>query len=524
MWQPVSSFTSIHVSAALALIPLIWIFAAMLKLKMPVHKAGLTALALSAALALTVWRMPALYALQAVFEGILLGLWPIILVIFAALFTYNMMVRSGSMAVIHSMLSGLSADRRIQALVIAFAFGGFLESVAGFGTAVAIPAGILAAMGFEPLFAAVLCLAANTVPVALGVVGIPIITLAEVTGLPLGELALNAALQLFPMAVLLPVFLIFLTTRSLKGIKGVWLIALASGFAFGAGQLLTAWIVGPELSAVVGSLASLAVLLLWNRRFPVKKPWTFDADRGTKAVPPAVVSFREGLKAWSPYMLILVLVLGTSLLPFLRFLGQAPFAAGFLFYKGPGGKPLTFSLVKNPGTLILIAALIGGLIQRLSIGELLRTARDTLKQISKTIVTVLSIVSIAKLMGYSGMISSVAVSLASLSGSFFPLISPLLGALGTFITGSDTSSNVLFGELQKQTAMQIGAPVSWITAANASGATIGKMISPQSIAIATSATGLAGSEGLILSRTLKYAAVFTALLGALVYLGYLIIR
>jgi lactate permease len=206
------------------------------------------------------------------------------------------------------------------------------------------------------------------------------------------------------------------------------------------------------------------------------------------------------------------------MLPFLDFLSRYPFELKYRFFTGPGGKDVSFQLFTNPGTLILISAVLGGLLQGLTAKKLLITAGKTLKQMAKTIITVASIVALARIMGYSGMISSIASAMSAVTGSYFPLISPFIGALGTFITGSDTSSNVLFGELQKQTALQINSNASWIVAANASGATAGKMVSPQSIAIAATATGLTGSEGKILARTIKYAAIFVALIGLLVYI------
>lgn len=517
MWQPVSPVENILVSAVIALIPIVWIFVGMLKLKLPSYKAGVIALALGVLIGALIWKMPINFIWQAVAEGTALGLWPILWVIFAAILTYNISVKSGGMDRIKEMLSRVSPDRRIQALILAFAFGGFLEAAAGFGTAVAIPASILAALGFEPLFAAVICLVANTIPVAFGAVGIPIITLGKVTGLPLDRLTLYTSLQLLPFVIILPVFLVILTTGSLKGAKGVVGISFVSGIAFGIGQTFTSWAVGPELAAVVGSLLSLTVLIVWVRLFPVKKPWNFLGEEAGVSKEDTNVKFLEGLKAWSPYIIILVLVLATRLMPFLAFLSKPPFVISHRFYYGPGGKPLSFSLITNPGTIIIVSAVLSGIIQGLSLKEMLQTALSTLKQIGKTIVTVISIVSLAKLMGYSGMTSSIAVGLSIITGSFFPLISPLIGALGTFITGSDTSANVLFGELQKQTAIQINSNPEWITAANASGATAGKMISPQSIAIATAATGLSGVEGKILKRTVKYSFAFVVLLGTLVF-------
>lgn len=519
MWNETHPFSNIYITAAIAIIPLLWIFLSMLKFKLSAFKASLVALIISALIAFMVFKMPFHFIGQATLEGMTLGLWPILFVIFAAIFTYNLSVKSGAMGKIKTMLSNISPDRRVQVLILAFAFGGFLEAAAGFGTAVAIPAGILAAMGFEPVFAAVICLVANTIPVAFGAVGIPVITLANLTGLSLHTLTLYIALQLLPFVLILPAFIVILTTGSIKGLRGVIGITAASGIAFGVVQTLVAMMVGPELAAIAGSISSLGVLVFWAKLFPVKQPWSFKGEIIKDTIKYKSIKLKEGLLAWLPYILILVLIL-MSRLPILNFLN---FNFKYQIYSGPGGKPMSFSLASNPGILILLAAILGGVIQKVYLKDMMGIAGKTFKQISKTIITVLSIVSLAKVMGFSGMISSIAQAFSSLTGPFFPLISPLLGALGTFITGSDTSSNVLFGELQKQTAIQIGSNYNWITAANASGATAGKMISPQSIAIATSATGLSGFEGKILARTIKYSLAFVIFMGVLVYVVNLVI-
>ena len=506
------------VTAVIAAIPILLIFAGMLKLKLPSHKAGIISLGLGILLAFFVWKMSPVHILQSVLEGVMLGLWPILWVIFTAIYTYNLLIASGAIGKIKTMLSRVSMDKRVQVLIIAFAFGGVLEATAGFGTAVAIPASILIALGFEPVFASVVCLVANTIPVAFGVVGIPVITLAKVTDLRLDSLTLYTALQLLPFVLLLPLVLVTMTAGRIKGIRGMIPMSIAGGAAFGVGQTLVAWLVGPELSAVAGSLFALAVLIFWGRAFPTKNTMDSDDLRQPAGEPEEKIGIIEGIKAWCPYIFIIAAVLITRTVPFLNFLNKYPFELSFRFYSGPGGKPMTFSLVTSPGTIILVSSILGGVVQGVTFKIFIGTAKKTLKQISKTSITVLSIVSLAKLIGYSGMISSIAFSLAAVTGRLYPLISPLIGALGTFITGSDTSSNVLFGELQKQTAVKIGSDAAWIAAANASGATAGKMISPQSIAIATSAAGLSGKEGEILEKTIRYSLVFVVLLGILVYI------
>jgi lactate permease len=552
----------------LALLPLIFLLAGLGALKLPAHKAGGVALALTALIAWLAFGMQPLRIAEASLEGAALALFPIVWVVVSAVFVYNVAVSTGSMDVMKNTLSRLSPDRRVQALILAFGFGGFLEAVAGFGTAVAIPAGIMAAMGFEPLLAATVCLIANTIPVAFGVLGIPVIILAQTTGLALDKLTLYTALQLIPFIVLLPFVLIYAVTGSVRHIRGVVGLSLASGASFAAGQTLAAIFIGPELAAVVGSLAALAVMLAWTRLWPVRNAYRFKGDRapigemmheadesgrtGTmaKAVPMDALKTMpmdtsktvpmdalktmpmdilkttpmdimkttpmDILKAWSPYIFVLALILAVKYLPFLQFLLRYPFTLSQQFYFGPGGKSQNFALATSGGTVLFLSAVVSGFLQGASLGKIIKVLGKTLKQLWKTALTILSVVMLAKIMGYSGMVGEIAIAAAVLAGPAFPLIAPLIGALGTFLTGSDTSSNVLFGGLQKSTALQLGISPEWLAAANASGATAGKMISPQSISIATSSTGLAGSESRILGTTIRYCLVYAILIGAIV--------
>jgi lactate permease len=506
------------VDTLLALLPLLVLLVGLGALKLPTHLAGLAALAVTAALAVSAFGMGALPAAQAGLEGAMLALFPIVWVVVSAVFVYNVAVSTGSMETIKRTLSSISPDRRVQALILAFGFGGFLEAVAGFGTAVAIPAGIMAAMGFHPLLAATACLIANTIPVAFGVLGIPVITLAQVTDLSLANLALYTALQLIPFIVALPLVLVAFVTGGVKHIRGVGLLCVASGAAFAAGQTLAAAAIGPELAAVVGSLASLAVIVLWTKLRPVKRPWLFPGETDAESTDTtAKIPLSASLRAWSPYLIILAIVLAVKFLPFLGFLNKPPFTVSAQFYFGPGGKPQSFALASSGGTALFAAAIASGFIQGATLLQIVKVLGKTLRQLWKTAVTILCVVMLAKLMGYSGMVGALASAVAWLSGPVYPLIAPLLGALGTFLTGSDTSSNVLFGGLQKNTAISLGMDPEWLATANASGATAGKMISPQSISIATSSTGLGGSESKILGKTLKYCVVYVVLIGVVVW-------
>lgn len=508
-----------YISLAFALMPVVWLLLSLGFFKLPAYRACFIGLALSLMIATSYFDMPYELAGRAALEGTVLALLPILWVIAAAFYTYNISLMTGAMKRIKNMMYSVSGDRRIQALAIAWGFGGFLESVAGFGTAVAIPASILIALGFEPFFAAVICLIANTIAVAFGVVGIPVTTLAKVTDLPVMPLTLDIALQLTPFVLLVPFLIVYTVTKSWKGFTGVWMITLMAGTSFAVTQFLIAKYVGPEVPAIIGSVISFATIIICARLFPPAKEWRFphETNKQEANIPYGKRYVKKQIIAWIPYLLLLILVLGTSkLFPFINnSLSQVKSA--LLIYNGPGGKPLYIDWILTPGTLIMISAILGGLIQGATTKDLIIIFGQTALQLKKTIVTVVCIVSMAKVLGYSGMVSSIAVALANSTGSLYPFFAPLIGALGTFITGSDTSSNVLFGQLQKNVATQIGTDPTWIAAANTSGASAGKLISPQSIAIAAAATGLTGKEGAILNVTVKYVCIFVAALGMLTY-------
>lgn len=501
------------------ILPIAWLLVSLGFLKMPAYKACLIGLAISAIEAISLWKMDYVLMVKAALEGSVFALLPIIWVIVAAFFTYNISLHTGAITHIKQFMSSLSGDRRIQALLIAWGFGGFLEAVAGFGTAVAVPAALLIALGFEPFLAAVVCIFANTAAVAFGVVGIPVNTLAQITGLPILPVSMAIVWQLAPFGVLVPLLIVITITKSLKGLQGVWLTTLVSGISFGLAQFVVAKYVGPELPAIIGSIFAFLATVLSAKVFPPLKDWKFPREREAAAsfAKTQAVSVKEQIVAWMPYILLLIFVLLTSkLVPILnKAVGEV--TSAWLIYDGAGGKPLNMQWFLTPGTLVLISAILGGLIQGASLVQLLKLYAETVYQLRKTTITIMSIVSMAKVLGYSGMIGSIAVTLAGATGHFYPLVAPAIGALGTFMTGSDTSSNILFGQLQKQTALQLGINPVWIAAANASGACIGKLISPQSIAIAAIATGLTGKEGELLTVTVKYAIGFLLALGGLTY-------
>lgn len=494
---------------AIAMIPVLWLIVSLGVLKMPAHKTCSFTVILTLAIAIICWRMKFIDGITATVEGMAIALWPILLVIVAALFTYNLAVETKTMDVIKKMLSSITTDKRIQVLILAWGFGGFLEAVAGYGTAVAIPASILASLGFNPLFAAVICLLANTVPTAFGALGIPVTTLATVTGLEVVHLSYVTSIQLAGFIVLIPFLLVILTEKSIKALKGVVGITLVSGITFAVPQVFIAKYLGADLPALVASICSMACTILMAKVMNKEKVETKEDKIGLK----------EGVLAWLPYILLCGLILIASpLVPSINSL-LAKASSNIHIYTGDATSTTSFSWINTPGMMILIATFIAGLIQKLKFTYMLDVLKRTVIQLKTSFITIMSIVAISKIMSHSGMTSSISFGLCAITGSFYPLIAPLLGAIGTFVTGSDTSANILFGALQTEAAKSLSIDPYWIAAANTAGATAGKMISPQSIAIATSATGLIGSEGKILSTTVKYCLGYVIILGLIVYFG-----
>jgi len=490
----------------LALLPIVWLIFALTGLKMIAYKACLGALGISAVLALFVWKMAPLDCFTAALEGAALALWPIILVIIAALFTYNLTLRTGAMDDIKYMISGISTDKRILVLLIGWCFGGFLEGIAGFGTAVAIPASMLIALGFEPLPAAVACLVSNAMPTAFGSIGIPTMTLSQITKLDILSLSFSTILQMLPILLLTPFIMVALTGKSFRALRGIWPVVLTAGLSFIIPAVLVARFLGAELPVIVGSVCSLGATVLAAKRHSKKATPAEYAISGNAGIT-RTLSPKRALIAWAPFILIFVfLLLTSSLLPSLHN-ALASVKTAVTIYSGEVAAPYTFVWLATPGVLIFIAALIGGTIQGAKASVMLSVFKDTVVGTAKTIFTILSILATAKIMSYSGMISAIAVQAAAYTGRFYPVISPIIGALGSFVTGSGTSSSVLFGKLQVEAAVAVGADPVLLAASNTVGAGIGKIISPQCISIAVAATGLAGQEGELLRRTVKWALV-----------------
>ena len=507
----------------LAMLPIIWLIIALSGLKMAGHVACPIALIITAVEALFLWKQKIIDVLTGGLEGFAMAIWPICLVIVAAVFTYNLVVHTKNMELIKKMLTSVSKDKRILVLIISWGFGGFMEGMAGFGTAVAIPAGILCGLGFDPIFAAMICLVANTTPVAFGSIGIPTVTAANVTGFSPHMTASYVVLQLAIMVILVPFFLVFITgkhegAKGLGDYKEILFITLMSGVSFLIPQYLTAKFIGAELPAVIGSVCSMAVTIILAKVMLKGKSSKFDVEIEEKEDERSL-TVKDALVAWSPFILVLVFLLLTStLVPAIHDLLSA-IKSNVPIYTGEGAAPYTFTWVATPGVLILIAAFIGGIIQKCPIGEIFGVLGKTIVQMLKTIITIMAVLATAKIMGYSGMTQSIADFIVRVTGSFYPLVAPLIGSIGTFVTGSSTSSSVLFSKLQASTGAELNINQIWLVAANTVGSTAGKIISPQSIAVATAATATVGKESEILTKVIKYFVLFAVIYGLVCYFG-----
>lgn len=526
-------------SFVLALVPILWLVVVLLVFRWPAWRAAAGSLVLSCVLAALWWHLGALEVVTAVAEGFLMALWPIVIVIIAAVFTYNLCVRTGAMDVIGRMITSVSADRRILALLIAWCFGGFMEGMAGFGTAVAIPAGMLAALGYPPLSAVLMCLLANGVPTPYGSIGIPTVSLADLVGLDAADLAFTQMVQLAPFFIVAPVLIVLVAGKDVPGsgvaqrLRGVIGVAFAAGVSFTVPALAVAALVGPELTVVVGSICSLGVTAALGRA--VERRGALDeayrlgtgesAQAGPSAgapesastgsqtsspadAPAAPLTLGAALRAWSCFILIFLLLLGTSKLVAPVNAALAPLSTTLTVYSGPNPGSLSFSWVNTPGVLIMVAALVGGAIQGATprvMGEVLVA---TVKQMLPTVATMLAVLGCAKVMGYAGMISSISAFCIAVAGGLYPLLAPWIGAVGTFVTGSGTSSGMLFGQVQAQAAEALGADPVWTVGLNSLGVAAGKMLSPQTLAIGLAAVRVRGKDAELLRAVAPYALGF----------------
>ena len=491
----------------LAVIPVLLLIILMAFFKMSGDKSSIISLIVTMLIALFGFAFSVDNLFYSFLYGALKAVSPILIIILMAIFSYNVLLKTEKMEIIKQQFASISTDKSIQVLLLTWGFGGLLEAMAGFGTAVAIPAAILISLGFKPIFSATVSLIANSVATAFGAIGTPVLVLAKETNLDVLHLSTNVVLQLSVLMFLIPLVLLFLTDSKLKSLpKNIFLALLVGGVSL-ASQYVAAKYMGAESPAIIGSILSIIVIVIYGKLTASKEEKTRKSHLKTKDI----------LNAWSIYLLILFLIILTSpLFPGLRHTLENNWITRISLPINASTVNYTISWLTHAGVLLFIGTFIGGLIQGAKVKDLFIVLWNTVKQLKKTFITVICLVGLSTIMDSSGMIAVIATALAT--GSLYPLFAPVIGCLGTFITGSDTSSNILFGKLQANVAGQIHVSPDWLSAANTVGATGGKIISPQSIAIATSAGNQQGKEGEILKAAIPYALIYVAITGIIVYI------
>ena len=552
-WQQIyDPMGNIWLSSAIALIPIIFFFLALAVFRLKGSVAGTITVVLALLVALFLYQMPVTLALSSAIYGFFYGLWPIAWIIIGAVFLYKVTVKTGQFDIIRSSILSLTEDQRLQMLLVGFAFGTFLEGAAGFGAPVAITAALLVGLGFKPLYAAGLCLIVNTAPVAFGAMGIPIIVAGQVSGVETHAISQMVGRQL-PFIVPIVLVWIMAIMDGWRGVRETFPAIVVGGGSFAIAQFLTSNYIGPELPDITAAIASLVSLTLLFKVWQPKHIFRFEnqvdgtnqmGDNTSVSAPLPTTHYSPAqiIKAWMPFVILTAMVSLWSIKPFKD-----------LFVKGKDGHPdgplvdmvmsinvpyLHNAVQKMPpvvtkitdyaaiykfdwfsatGTAIILAAIISIVMLKMRPKEALSTFGETIKELRTPIYSIGMVLAFAFIANYSGLSATLALALAH-TGKAFTFFSPFLGWLGVFLTGSDTSANALFAALQATTAQQIGVPEVLLVAANTSGGVTGKMISPQSIAIACAATGLVGKESDLFRFTVKHSIIFTIMMGVLITL------
>jgi lactate permease len=545
---------SVALSAAFAVLPLLTLFVLLGAVRMRAWLAGLIALAVALVVAVAVYSMPVGQALLSASEGAAFGFFPILWIVLNAIWVYNLTVTSGHFDVLRRSMERVSPDMRIQAIIVAFCFGALLEALAGFGTPVAVTVVMLMALGFPPVRAASVALIANTAPVAFGALATPIVTLGTVTAGASDDPRLNTdtlgamvGRQTPILAVVVPLVLVAVIDGR-RGVRQTWPVALTAGLVFGISQFLASNYVSVPLTDIIASLlAAAAVVLLLRVWRPVESPDLRAAapDRRTVAdEPPPPVAAASGrpaaavdtvprtdsgvqvARAYAPYLIIIAIFSVANIAAIKAALAKAPWTVTFhwpgLHILGANGKPLasttfTFGWLSAAGTLMILAGVLTAVALRIGPGRALRAYLDTYVGLRHAIVTVMAVLALAYVLNQSGQTNTLGEFLAA-AGGLFIFLSSILGWIGVAVTGSDTSANALFGALQVQTAAQAGLDPLLLAAANSSGGVLGKMISPQNLAIAASAVGMPGREGDIFRKVVGWSLALLLIMCVLVTL------
>ncbi|WP_171478423.1 L-lactate permease [Acinetobacter guillouiae] len=540
-WQQIyDPMGNIWVSSAIALIPIIFFFLALAVFRMKGSVAGTITVVLALLVSLFAYQMPTMMALASLVYGFFYGLWPIAWIIIGAVFLYKVSVKTGQFDIIRSSILSITEDQRLQMLFVGFAFGTFLEGAAGFGAPVAITAALLVGLGFKPLYAAGLCLIVNTAPVAFGAMGIPIIVAGQVSGVETMEISQMVGRQL-PFMVPIVLFWIMAIMDGWRGVKETWPAVIVGGGSFALAQYLTSNFVGPELPDITASIASLVSLTILLKYWQPKHIFRFANEDDSMSENLAEqkqqkYSLAKIAKAWSPFAILTVMVTIWSVKPFkdlftkdgalhdLVISIKVPYLHQMIQKMPPVVAEVKdydaiykFDWFSATGTAIIIAAIITIIFLKMKPKEAVVTFAETINELKIPIYSIGMVLAFAFIANYSGMSATLALALAH-TGQAFTFFSPFLGWLGVFLTGSDTSANALFGALQATTAQQIGVPEVLLVAANTSGGVTGKMISPQSIAIACAAVGLVGKESDLFRFTVKHSITFTVMIGIIITL------
>ena len=533
MWQQVyDPFNAPVLSALVAAIPVILFLLSLTVLKLSGLKSAILTLVVTLVIGCAVFGLPIAAGAGSVLSGFLSGAWPIGWIVLMAVWLYRIAVRAGNFDTVRASVSSITDDQRIQVLLIAFCFGGFIEGAAGFGIPIAICAALLVSLGFNPLKASMLALVANAASGAYGAIGIPVTTAAKVANLDTAHLSAGMVPVLHIFVAIVPLLMVAIQD-GLRGIREVGLVALLTGVIFSGGQVGVLLFLGSsELADIIPPLLALVVLALimskWQPKHIYREP-TAPTLEEVKAQQGIKHSAGEIVKAWSPfiYLSVTILLWSTALKPL--FAANGPLGVATLTFPIPGvheaivtgaGKTVTATFSWNTlgasGTAILVAALITILTSKISWGEAFEEFGGTWNQLKMPILMICLVMSVANVMNYAGMTTSIALALAT-AGSLFPLLSPVIGWIGVFVTGSVTNANVLFAGLQSTTATQIGVDPTLLVAANTAGGVMGKIVSPQSIAIAAAAVNSAGEESKITSMSIKYSAILLVLVSVWSY-------
>jgi lactate permease len=551
-------------SLILASLPIFTLLFLLGIMRKPAWVAGLSGLAVSFALAIGAYHMPPVLAISAASNGVAFGLFPICWIVFWAIALFRISVDTGQFEVIKDSIGKLTSDQRLQALLIAFVFGAFLEGAAGFGTPVAIAATMLIGLGFTAFDASATCLLANTAPVAFGSIGIPIVALAGTTGLSLDRLGAEVGLICTPMAFIIPFYLI-VAMGGFRSLSGIFVPTLLTSSVFAGVQLYVSTQIGPQLSDILASLSAIIALVLYLRFWPAGKKrinveqsipigsgTIANADHNLVGIGitneiPSVSTEKQEIRfdrtagallfAWSPYVLLVFCVLLWGLKPIRTILNRTTILVQWPFLHDlvrrmppivssptPYHAIFNFNWLSAPGTACMVAALLSAICLKMTARALGRLLLEVLHQLLLPIVTITSVLALAFLMNYCGATATLGLSFSATS-VMFPFFSALLGWVGVFLTGSDTSSNALFGNLQVVTANRLGLSPYLMAAANSSGGVMGKMISLQTIAIAAAATGLSQESQTRLFRfTLKHSLILATIVGCIVMLYCYVFR